>query len=655
MQDTLEVTVTALRFENKAFRVPEAVSIVTQEELESNVSRSMAEALIGKTGVWMQKTNHGGGSPFVRGLTGNQTLLLLDGVRLNNSTYRYGPNQYFNTLDPLNVSQIEVVRGAGSVLYGSDALGGTIQVLTKSPEFSEGGWDIHGSLTGRWISNDMEYGTRAELELAGSEVAILGGFTYRDFGDLLAGGDLGVQAPSAYQEKAGDFKLLAKVGQSSILTLAYNGLFQSNVGRYDQVAQRGYSTWAFDPQNRQLAYGKLQIAGKSKLVNRINILASWQNSFEGRVSQRENADVIAHEEDEINTLGTFIELYSKPRKDWTILTGLEYYQDWIGSSAFDLNTSTSLTTVKRGLYPDDSKASSFALFHSHTIETGRLLVNTGLRFNIFSLNIIDAEFGDTNISPSALVGNISASYYFKDNQAITGSVNTGFRAPNINDMSTFGRFDSGIEVPSQDLSPEKSLTFELGYKVEVTNFQSNLSIYHTSLFDLIGRVRSTYNGSPVYESDDVFKKENIANSYIQGLEWNGQANLTNNLLLSGSFIYTYGQNTTDNEPMRRIPPLNGRVALQFQPNDKFYGELEYWYASKQSRLAGGDKSDHRIQAGGTPGWEVFNFRLGYQFSHLSVNGGIQNILNEAYRIHGSGLDGVGRSYWLSTKFKFWVS
>lgn len=70
------------------------------------------------------------------------------------------------------------------------------------------------------------------------------------------------------------------------------------------------------------------------------------------------------------------------------------------------------------------------------------------------------------------------------------------------------------------------------------------------------------------------------------------------------------------------------------------------------RLSSGDLADHRIAPGGTPGWNLLNLRLGYPFPWFRLNGGIQNLLNEAYRIHGSGLDGYGRSGWLAVRLRF---
>lgn len=646
------VVVTADRDGRKHFSTPESVSVLREKQIEQNGARSMAEALIGLPGVWMQKTNHGGGSPFVRGLTGNQTLLLLDGIRLNNSTYRYGPNQYFNTIDVLNVQQVEVVRGPGSVLYGSDALGGTVQVISKSPQFSAAGRQWSGTLYGKMISGDMEQSGRAEVEMSGEKAALRAGFSYRDFGDLIAGGDLGKQAPSAYGERAADFKSLFKTGQNSLLTLAYNGVFQSEVGRYDQVAQRGYELYQFNPQNRQLAYARWQLNAASPLLRALKLTASVQQSLEGREKRRAGSAELTTEEDEVQTLGLAAEWVAQPRANWRAVSGLEFYADRVGSFTTVRNLENGDVQTGRGLYPDDSRANNLAVFSSHTFQWEALSLNLGGRLNFFEINIQDAVFGDTRIDPTALVGNVSLHYKLAPQHALTAAVNTGFRAPNVNDLSSFGSFDFGIETPSQTLSPERSLTYELGYKTQTERWSGRLALFYTQLYDLIGRVRGTFQGMDTYQGEDVYRKENVARAYIQGVETDWQWALSDRWDLFGSVIYIYGQDTEKDEPMRRIPPLNGRLALSYHAAGGFFGQAEGWYAARQDRLSSGDLSDHRIDAGGTPGWLVLNFKAGYQWKWLQVNGGLQNLLDEAYRIHGSGVDGVGRSFWLGTKIRF---
>ena len=158
-EDSLDVVViTANRYEVQALDVAEMISTYSLRDQRELAPRSMAEALIGVPGVWMQKTNHGGGSPFIRGLTGNQTLVLVDGIRLNNATFRYGPNQYLNTIDPLSLHRVEVLRGSASVEYGTDALGGAVNLLSKTPQFSRQGegtvfsWELIGKVFNRrWL------------------------------------------------------------------------------------------------------------------------------------------------------------------------------------------------------------------------------------------------------------------------------------------------------------------------------------------------------------------------------------------------------------------------------------------------------------------------------------------------------------------------
>ena len=105
-----EIVVTPLRSKQREQKIPYVISTITQNELNQLSPRTTPEALMGIAGVFVQKTNQGGGSAFVRGLTGNQTLMLIDGIRLNNSTFRYGPNQYLNTIDQFTIQRIEVAK-----------------------------------------------------------------------------------------------------------------------------------------------------------------------------------------------------------------------------------------------------------------------------------------------------------------------------------------------------------------------------------------------------------------------------------------------------------------------------------------------------------------------------------------------------------------
>ncbi|MEZ5039436.1 MAG: TonB-dependent receptor [Saprospiraceae bacterium] len=647
----LEVVVTAQRQEVQAFKLAEAVSVLSQDAIMLQGSRSAPEALFGLSGVWVQKTNHGGGSPFLRGMTGNQTLLLLDGIRLNNSTYRYGPNQYFNTIDVLGIQQVEVVRGGGSVLYGSDALGGTINVLTHSPSFASEKEQIRVGLLSRAMSHGMEWGLRPEVEYAEKNLAILATFSMRDFGDLLAGGDLGKLIASSYQEQTAALKGKLKLGSQSLLTLAYNGVFQSEVGRYDQVAQRGYALHQFDPQNREMAYAKWEMPGEKALFKKMTLTASWQHSKEGRDKQKEDSPVLQRELDEVRTVGASAEIQSTIGKSWQVVSGLEWYYDLINSVAYDEDQAKGQTIVQRGLYPDGASAHNWAVYSSWTFSQSRWRLNGGLRFNGFQLETSDEVFTNVSLSPTALVGNLSVRYALSTHHALVGGLYSAFRAPNINDLSSFGSFDFGIEVPSGALDPERSLNMEIGHKFQNPSFQSNLSIYHIRLYDLIDRIRGTYLGQSQWEGQDVYLKANVASAYVQGMELDGTWLLAPGLKVNSNLTYTYGQNESANEPMRRIPPLNGLLAMHFQANRAFSASFQALFAGKQTRLSAGDLDDHRIANTGTPAWSVFNLHLGYQYKWLHLHGGIQNLLNEAYRIHGSGVDGIGRSFWLSLKLK----
>ncbi|MEJ6634618.1 MAG: Plug domain-containing protein, partial [Akkermansiaceae bacterium] len=166
-QDVLpDLLVTASRFPEAATEAPYTAEVLTSEDLEEHAVRTLPQAFSNTPGVLVQQTTPGHGSPYIRGFNGRQTLLLQDGVRLNNSTWRGGPVQYWNTLDSQAIDRLELIKSQGSVLYGSDAIGGTVNILSKSSGFrDEGGFFSNGTAYYRFDTNSESNLGRIEQAL----------------------------------------------------------------------------------------------------------------------------------------------------------------------------------------------------------------------------------------------------------------------------------------------------------------------------------------------------------------------------------------------------------------------------------------------------------------------------------------------------------
>ena len=643
-----EVVITAQRHQQQNLLVPYSVNILSQQYIGEMNSRSTPEALMGMNGVFVQKTNHGGGSPFVRGVTGNQTLILIDGIRLNNSTFRYGPNQYLNTIDPYTIKRIEVAKGTGSVQYGTDAIGGVVHVLTPDPKFATGKSSWYGRLIGKYMTGDMEKTIRGEANYSGKRFAFITGITKRSFGDLIGGDTTGRQSPSGYDEWSLDMKAKFLLKQNIQVTVANQFLRQKNVPVYHKVMMENFAINEMDPQQRLLSYARMNVQGKSSVFKETELTLSFQQTIEGRNIRKNESTSLRKERDKINTIAFLTDIFSEFNKKWTANSGIELYYDKVGSTREDVNTQTGESSPKRGLYPDNSKYGNYSLYSLHHFRFGRWIVDAGLRFNTFDILISDTKLGIVKISPSALVGNTALMYQLNRNQTIYSTFSNGYRAPNVDDMGTLGIVDYRYEVPTVDLKPEKSQHTELGYKFQTKRLNGTIAAYYMHLTDLITRVKTD---GQVINGYQVYQKENTEAAYIKGFETELKWNVIKRLNIIGSIAYTYGQSLSKQEPLRRIPPFNGRLMSVYR-NNKWFTAAEFQFASWQKRLAQGDKDDNRIPKGGTPGWKVMNFFVGYKLAMLQLNAGIQNIFDEDYRTHGSGINAVGRSGWLAVNLNF---
>ena len=186
----IEMVITPSRGTREAaFAVPEAVGLVTREELETRARQILPEMLRDETAVLLQQTTPAQGSPFIRGLSAQRILYLIDGVRFNTSSFRSGATQFLAWVSPAVVDRIEVLRGPASVQYGSDALGGTIHLLTARPALWTGGPRVSGRVEGVVGSSDTSGGVDATLSMHGQGFGLLLGVGTRSVGERRFGGE----------------------------------------------------------------------------------------------------------------------------------------------------------------------------------------------------------------------------------------------------------------------------------------------------------------------------------------------------------------------------------------------------------------------------------------------------------------------------------
>lgn len=640
-----EMVLVATKTEKETFNLPNDIVKIDSKHFLQRQARTSPEILLSE-GIWTQKTNHGGGSLFIRGLTGNQILLLIDGIRLNNSTYRYGPNQYLNTVDVFSIGSVEILRGGGSVLYGSDALGGTLQMRSKEIDFSETK-KISASCLGRLASQNMEKSTHANFQLSKKKWAIGADLTYRNFGDLVGGDTTGIQTPSGYNELAYSLKVKLALAKNLNLTALNQLVRQEDVAVFHKVKLENFSFNQMQPQQRHLSYLRFDYTPKSKIINRLEANISLQNTSETRQSQKNGTSKQTNETDKIQVVGMYLFTETVLNPFYSINTGTEVYVDKVNSEKIEINQLDNSKVTKRGLYPDGASYSNFALYQNHHLTWKNWAFQAGLRYNLYQISMKDKDLGNVEIQPSALVYDAAIQYFIQKKQHFYTHFSTGFRAPNIDDMGTLGIVDFRYELPNYNLAPEKSRNFEIGYKINTNRLKLNTYFYYNHLQNLITRTKQ----NQVINTYQVYIKENTDQAFIRGFETNTKFQITSNLGLNSAINYTFGQNLTKNEPLRRIPPLFYNIQLQYSYK-KFYTNLTFFAANQQTRLAQGDKDDNRIPKGGTGAFQVLHWFGGYTWRSLDANISVQNITNADYRIHGSGVNGAGRHLIVSLRYTF---
>ncbi|MEY4897088.1 MAG: hypothetical protein RL525_481 [Bacteroidota bacterium] len=601
-------------------------------------TRTVPEMLSYETGVMVQKTNHGGGSPSLRGLHGNQTLMMVDGIRLNNSIFRYGPNQYLNTVDAFAVDQLDVLFGSGSIQYGSDAMGGVIAAKFHEPEFVKCNQWVP-KVFFRTTTGNQEYSMRSSVDRCFGQNAITAGITMRQFGDVLAGGDLKYQRPSGYKEFDVDVKFVHK-DKLGKWVAAHQSNNQVDVPIFHRVALENYKFYNTTLQARTLTYLKRSLVFSGKLFDEIELMAGRQNQHEHREFQKNNSNLLRTERDSVNTYFFTTKFYGKLHNRWQWVLGTDFYFDKVNSARTDADVALGTLKQIRGLYPNGSTQMQNSAFGYITKTGDRGLVRLGGRYNYTQITLQTLETGNVQYQKGAFVADGAGSLKVTKKLHLYGNVGTGFRSPNIDDMGTLGIVDFRFETPQYGLLPEYSFNKELGLKYKSAKSQFNVCVFHNAMSGLISRIKA---GSDSMQGYPVYQKQNVGSSLIYGAELDWNHEFGGHWVFSGGGSLIVGDNITGNEPMRRIPPAMCNAVLRYKLNGSVSFSMNIIGARAQLRLAKGDIQDNRIGPAGTPGYFTGDLRCEMNFKRATVDIAILNLRNQRYKTHGSGIYSMGRA------------
>jgi len=656
-----EMVVTGSRVEESVFEAPQAVSTVHRQEIVERNYRTTPEALTYTTGVLVQKTAHGHGSPFIRGLTGKEVLILVDGVRLNNSTFRFGPNQYLATVDPASIERIEVVKGPGSVLYGSDALGGVINIITRKRQ-------DYSQPSARSVEMNLVYGSadnEKTVRLAGEGNSgnfgyWLGG-DYRDYDDLEAGGDIGVQPYTGYNEYHGNATFSFIRDKNRRLDFIIQHSSQNEVPRTDKFINDNESR-VVDPQARTLFSLQWDGGLRSTAADRLRASLNYQLQREVTKRQTFGSTTVKQYDDEVGTASLSLQADKALGIEHLLSYGLEYYGDDVESRRVD--TDGGVATPKRGNFPDGSKYLTAGLYlqdkyyvsNAHT-------VTTGIRYSYSRARATLESFGELDESYDDITASLRWSGEISEGLRLFAGIAQGFRAPNLDDIAVLTNTNEGEDVPSPGLKSEQSINYEAGLKLNRPAWEGTLTAFYSDFTNLIDRRPGTYkglsfiddNGNGVQDAGeaDVVQKFNVGDAYIYGVETDARVFLDRDWSVFGSLSWSYGQNRTDNEPVSRIPP--GRLLLGArweQPGSSWWVEPLAEYSAEQDRLSARDVSDPRIPPGGTPDYTLLNLRGGWKDRAQSIDVALNNLTDRLYKVHGSGIYGPGREIKFSYLYRF---
>lgn len=657
-----------------------ASSIVRRSDFERRLPRSAPDALRYEPGVFIQQTAHGQASVFIRGLTGQQTVLMFDGIRLNTSTWRQGPNQYFFTLDAASIESLEVLRGGSSTRFGSDALGGAISASPIEAPLGDGKAHFIPQLTLKATSADREAGGRFGLSGSIGQVGFVGGIGLRHVGLLESAGPLpGAQADvprfapdqrtqlgTGFNEFTADGRVTWRPSAAHEFTLASNAYRQFDAPRTDQCPPafaRSDECLTYTEQFRTLTYAAWK--GRFTDVETARVTLSWQRQNEAREGARPASFVLNTGRDTVDTLGASLVLQSRPFTPRAGLTleltgGADAYFDVVQSRSYVAFTDIAVVReLSRGQYLTGSTSLTSGAFIDGVLGVGEsITLRAGGRVGVAALNAPANEPSGTNAVRGTwvpLAAHLGVAWRPVGPLTVLANLDRSFRAPNLDDLTSRQQTGPGFQFENPALNPERATTAELGARFRLEWLSLDAWVFQTWLEDaVIKQPRDVTQCPPsTPQCGSAWFRYQLENaqglSHIRGVEGSARLRLPAGFGARATGAYTLGEGPT-RVPLSRIPPANGTVELTWRHEAGVLLAGAFRWAGPQTRLAVADLSDARIPLGGTPGYAVVDLRASMRISPVLLTLVMENVFDSPWRAHGSSINGPGRGLMLMMGF-----
>lgn len=606
-----EVIVTAARTGESLWDTPATVTLLDQDTIRRHQAQTPADMLQEQPGVFAVSVA-AQGSPIIRGQIGNHVLYLWDGIRINNGSSFPGPNGFFNQFPLGAVDRMEVILGSGSVQYGSDAIGGVINVLPKKATFTDR-FSITGDIDTRYSSNTDEHYESFDLNISSQRVAFAGGLTWQDVGNY-HGPEYGALSPTSYWGFGGYANLAWKPFDNHTFSISWLGNEREDVSSYIQskLNPNGIPRVYSPLERREILKLDYTATDLGPLSSELKLYGYYQ--YYNQLSQRRiesypsfsNTTTDSHQD----VLGAGIQnttIWGPAHFTY----GVDYRHEKLSASLDQqlLNEVTGETddVMPSGKTPNGTYDVIGAFISGEVRPVKPWLLTAGLRYEDTH---IDSHPLDTDVIPNAGY-TIDSLKLNKSWQSVTwdagtivsvtrswdlvANVSTAFRAPTYSDLFSSGTpvFSSKTaSIPSPTVDPEKSITYEVGSRYHSDRVTASLTAYTEQLYDTVQSVSAGTVTIPGQGTFSATHSGNTGTGYVRGVEFSLAVHPAEGWTIFGNGTYTFGQDTSNDVPLRFVPPLYGTVGIRYEsPSKRWWVEATEYMAATFDRHAPQDELD----------------------------------------------------------------